>query len=80
MFPIWYSRCVALLGFAIAVALLWVAGISDLWTIMLFIPFGFVVMSVLVRTVIFVVPPPLRVGATFTTLDLTAKPRTIYHK
>jgi len=78
---VWYSRSLYLLGLAIAVTLLWAAGISDLWSLVLFLPLGFMIMTVLVRTVIFVVPPPLRVGqvrgfTTFTTLDLKAKSKT----
>ena len=57
---------------------LWVV-VSDLWSILLFIPLGFIVLSVVARTVIFVIPPPLRVGpvvsgfTTFTALGLKTK-------
>lgn len=38
---VWYSRSLVLLGLAIAVTLLWAAGISDLWSLVLFLPLGF---------------------------------------
>ena len=79
---VWYCRFFVLLSLVMAVALLWGAGVTDLWTLVLFIPLAFVIMTILVRTVIFVVPPPLCVGTagrgfpTFTTLDLKAKSKT----
>ena|SRR3974390_966511 len=75
---VWYTRCLVLLSGAVALVPLWVV-ISDLWAVILFILVSFVILSVLVRTVIFVIPPPLRVGdifagfSTFTTLDLKAE-------
>jgi hypothetical protein len=79
---VWYSRFLALLSLAIAMALLRAGGASDLWSIVFFIPLGFIILTVLVRTVVFVVPPRVCVGTafrgftTFTTLDLKAKSKT----
>jgi uncharacterized paraquat-inducible protein A len=78
---VWYTRSLVLLSLAIAVVLLWAAGISDLWSLVLFAPLGFMIATVLARTAIFVVPPRLCVDAvrgfaTFTTLDLKAKSKT----
>ena len=80
---VWYTRFFALVSLALAVALLRAAGISDLWTLVFFIPVAFMIVTVLVRTVIFVVPPRLCVGSavsgftTFITLDLKAKSRKV---
>lgn len=57
-----YSRALIIFSAVISIVLLWAAGIRDLWLIVLYLPLGFVIGTVLVRTVPFIVRPPLRVG------------------
>ena len=67
-----YSRILVLLSALISFLLLWAAGIQYLWLLLLSLPLGFLILTVVVRVVPLVVHPPLYVGkpSVFTKLDL----------
>jgi len=67
-----YSRVLAVLCELISLVVLWTLGIGYVWLLLLFLPLSFVLMTVAVRVVPFIVRPRLYVGkrSTFVKLDL----------
>src|SRR6266704_1744049 len=57
-----YSRALGLLSGLLSFVLLWVVGIRNLWLLLLFLPFGFLILTVVVRVAPFIVHPRLYVG------------------
>lgn len=67
-----YSRVLVLLSQLISFALLWAVGIGYFWLLLLVLPLGFFILSVVVRVAPFIAHPRLHVGkpSVFTKLDL----------
>ena len=67
-----YSRTLYFLSMLTSLALLWSAGIRDLWLLLLIFPVGFAFLTAAVRVMPFIVRPPLHIGkpGVFVQLDL----------
>jgi uncharacterized paraquat-inducible protein A len=67
-----YSRALVLFSGLISLVFLWAVGIPYLWLLLLFLPLGFLILTMVVRVASLVVHPRLYVGkpSAFTKLDL----------
>lgn len=67
-----YSRALVLASELLSFALLWAAGIRNLWLFVLLLPLGFPILTILVRVAPYVVHPHLQTSehSAFTKLDL----------
>jgi hypothetical protein len=67
-----YSRALYFLSLLISLVFLWAVGIRNLWLFVLYLPLGFVILTVMVRIAPYIVRPPLQVGepGAFVQLDL----------